>query len=87
LNVPFNVKHAVGIASGYYHGLALVPFAQTLQIQQTRHGVILNWDGEGVLQRGPTPLGPFADLPAQGNSWTNLDLSAPAAFFRLRYGN
>jgi alpha-tubulin suppressor-like RCC1 family protein len=84
MNVPSSVTNVVGIASGYYHGLALAPFIQLLQLQLTRNGLVLNWNGTGVLQWAPAPTGPYTDVPFQGNSWTNLDMSAPAKFFRVR---
>jgi len=83
-NVPSNVTNAIGVASGYYHGLARVPFIQVLRPQLTRNGLILNWNGTGVLQWAPTPAGPYADVPFQGNPWTNADMSTPAKFFRVR---
>jgi hypothetical protein len=84
LDVPSSVMHAVGIASGYYHGLALVPLSSLLLAHLTRDGLVMQWNGAGILQWAPTPTGPYADVLCQGNSWTNLDMSAPAKFFRLR---
>jgi hypothetical protein len=84
-SVPSSVRNAMGVASGYYHGLALVPFVQVLRPQLTRSGLILNWNGAGVLQWSPTPVGPYIDVPLQGNPWTNVDMSAPAKFFRVRH--
>jgi alpha-tubulin suppressor-like RCC1 family protein len=84
LGVPSGATHVVGIASGYYHGLALVPFIQVLQAHLTRSGLVINWNGPGVLQWAPTPVGPYTDVLSQGNSWTNLNMSAPAKFFRVR---
>jgi hypothetical protein len=85
LDVPSSVTNAVGIASGYYHGLALVPFSSRLQAHLTRDGlVVIQWNGASILQWAPTPTGPYTDVLSQGNSWTNLDMSAPAKFFRLR---
>ena len=57
--VPSNVTNAIGVASGYYHGLTRVPFIQLLRPQLTRSGLILNWNGTGVLQWSPTPAGPL----------------------------
>ena len=76
--------NVVGIASGYYHGLALVPFRSFLQAHLTHAGLVIQWNGTGVLQWSLTPTGPYADVLCQGNSWTNLNMSAPAKFFRLR---
>jgi hypothetical protein len=84
LDVPFDAVNAVGIASGYYHGLALVPVNSLLQSHLTRDGLVIKWRGTGILQWAPTPAGPYADMPCQGSSWTNLDMSARAKFFRLR---
>jgi parallel beta-helix repeat protein len=84
LDVPFDVVNTVGIASGCYHGLALVPLNSLLQSHLTRDGLVIKWHGTGVLQWAPTPAGPYANVPCQGNNWTNLDMSAPAKFFRLR---
>ncbi len=76
--------NVVGIASGYYHGLALVPFRSFLQAHLTHAGLVIQWNGTGVLQWSLTPTGPYVDVLCQGNSWTNLNMSAPAKFFRLR---
>ena len=84
LDVPSNVMHAVGIASGYYHGLALVPLNSLLLAHLTRDGLVIQWNGAGILQWAPTPAGPYANVLCQGNSWTNLDMSARSKFFRLR---
>ena len=46
---PPSATNALAIASGYYHGLALVPFISLLQANLTRSGLILNWNGTGVL--------------------------------------
>ena len=83
LNVPSSAASAIGIASGYYHGLALVPFRPLLQPHLTHDGLVIQWNGAGSLQWAPTPTGPYTDVPFQGNSWTNLDMSAPAKFFRV----
>jgi hypothetical protein len=85
LDGPFDVVNAVGIASGCYHALALVPLNSLLQSHLTRDGLVIGWRGTGVLQWAPTLAGPYADVLCQGCcSWTNLDMSAPAKFFRLR---
>jgi hypothetical protein len=84
LNVPATVTNSLGIASGSYHGLALVPFNWLLQAHMTSGGLVLQWNGAGVLQWSPSVVGPYTDVPCQGNCWTNSDMSAPAQFFRLR---
>jgi hypothetical protein len=84
LDVPSSAADAVGIASGCYHGLALVPFGSFLQSHLTRDGLVIHWNGTGVLQWAPTPTGPYADALCQGHCWTNWDMSAPEKFFRLR---
>jgi alpha-tubulin suppressor-like RCC1 family protein len=84
LNAPSSVTNAVGIASGSYHGLALVQFSSLLQAHLAGNGLIIQWNGTGTLQWALTPTGPFTDIPCQGNSWTNLDMSTPTKFFRLR---
>jgi alpha-tubulin suppressor-like RCC1 family protein len=83
LDVPSSVTNAIAIASGYYHGLALVPYI-SLQAHLTPDGLVIQWNGSGNLQWAPTVTGPYADVLSQGNSWTNVDMSAPAKFFRLR---
>ena len=84
LSVPSSATNAIGIASGYYHGLALVPFISLLQANLTQGGLVIRWNGTGNLQWAPTVTGPYLDVTGQGNSWTNLDMSAPEKFFRLR---
>ena len=82
--VPSSATIAIGIASGYYHGLALVPFISLLQANMTRDGLVIQWNGSGNLQWAPTVTGPYTNVPSQGSSWTNIDMSAPAKFFRLQ---
>jgi hypothetical protein len=87
-NVPANIASAVGIASGYYHSLALIssvrpPAPVVLRAQMSSSGLQIHWQG-GVLQWATSPAGPFADVPCQGNCFTNSDMSVPARFFRIR---
>jgi hypothetical protein len=84
LDMPPSATNALGLASGYYHGLALVPFISRLQANLTRDGLVIQWNGSGNLQWAPTVTGPYLNVASQGNSWTNLDMSAPEKFFRLR---
>ena len=84
LDTPAGVTDAVGIASGNYTGMALVPFKVFLQANMTSAGLLIHWNGTGVLQWAFTPEGPYFDLPCLGNAWTNLNMSARAKFFRLR---
>ena len=83
-NVPSTLINVVAIASGNYHGLALLPAIPWLQWQMTSGGLVLQWRGTAVLQWAPFPSGPYTDVPCQGNGYTNVDMSAPAKFFRLR---
>ncbi|MGO8837123.1 MAG: immunoglobulin domain-containing protein [Limisphaerales bacterium] len=85
ISVPATVMNAVAVASGNYHGLALIPITASLQAQMTKAGLIIQWLGTGVLQWAPSPLGPFTDMPVQGNCITNTDMSASAKYFRVRY--
>lgn len=82
-NTP-SITNAWAIASGNYHGLALMPTAPLLQLQMNYTGLVVQWQGSGVLQWAPSLAGPYTDVPCQGNCYTNLDMSAPAKFFRLR---
>jgi hypothetical protein len=82
--VPSSATIAIGIASGYYHGLALVPFMSLLRANMTQGGLVIQWNGSGNLQWAPKVTGPYATVPSLGSSWTNLDMSAPAKFFRLQ---
>ena len=83
-NLPSNLINVFAIASGYYHGLALLPAVPSLQWQMTAGGLVLQWRCTAVLQWAPSPSGPYTDVPCQGNCYTNIDMSAPAKFFRLR---
>ena len=86
-NIPSYLKNAVAIASGNYHGLALTPTLDTLQLQLTPSGLAVQWHGSVTLQWAPTPAGPWLDMPSaltQGNIFTNMDMSAPSGFYRLR---
>lgn len=82
-NTP-SITNAWAIASGNYHGLALIPTAPLLQLQMNYAGLVVQWQGPGVLQWAPSLAGPYTDVPCLGNCYTNLDMSAPAKFFRLR---
>ena len=73
----------VAIASGNYHGLALVP-TPVLQLAMQSNRLVLQWNVPSVLQWAPTPLGPYTDILGLGQSYTNDISTAPAKFFRLR---
>ncbi len=75
--------NAAAIASGNYHGLALVP-TPVLHCALQGHGLVLQWNVPSVLQWAPTPLGPYTDILGLGQSYTNDVTTAPAKFFRLR---
>jgi hypothetical protein len=83
-SVPAGVVNAVAVASGNYHGLALIPIPTSPMVNLTSAGLTIQWVGSGVLQWAPSPAGPFTDVPSQGNCFTNVDMSAPAKFFRIR---
>ena len=76
---------ATSIACGNYHSLALMPAQPPLEISLDPSGLVLRWVGSGTLQRAPTPLGPYTDVPIQGTTYTNSDMNAPAMFFRLSH--
>ena len=82
--IPSGVANVAGVASGYYHGLALIPVIPLLQHHVDAAGLVIQWSGPGVLQWAPTPSGPFADIPGLWRCYTNYDFSTPAKFFRLR---
>jgi parallel beta-helix repeat protein len=81
-NVPPSLTNALMVVSGNYHGLALVPIPLMLQINNSQ--LVVMWSGSGTLQWAPTPAGPFTDVGCTGQCFTNLDMSAPAKYFRLR---
>jgi alpha-tubulin suppressor-like RCC1 family protein len=84
IDVPGALTNVVAIASGNYHGLALVPGPGLLQYAWSGSQFVVRWSGSGTLQWAPTPQGPYTDVGVQANSYTNLNMSAPAKFFRLR---
>jgi alpha-tubulin suppressor-like RCC1 family protein len=84
IDVPGDVASIFAIASGYDHGLALVPTLGVLQPSLVSSHFVVRWSGFGTLQWATTPWGPYTDVGSQGNSYANLDMSAPARFFRLR---
>jgi alpha-tubulin suppressor-like RCC1 family protein len=84
VDVPAAAAAASSIGSGNYHSLALVP-AVVLQAGLNSSQLIVSWNGPGVLQWAPTPLGPWASVNCQGNCYTNLDMSCPAKFFRVQH--
>jgi hypothetical protein len=82
-NLPSAASRAVAVASGYYHGLALVP-VRSLRTFRLSNGFVIEWNGNGILQSGPTPSGPFSDISGAFQIYTNTDMTGPAQFFRLR---
>lgn len=84
INVPGALANVFAVASGNYHGLALTPALGLLEARLNASQLVVQWSGLGTLQWAPTPLGPYTDVGSQGNCYTNLDMSAPAKFFRLR---
>ncbi|MDD1649392.1 MAG: hypothetical protein LUO80_03220, partial [Methylococcaceae bacterium] len=84
VGVPMAVAKAAAVASGNYHSLALVPVVPLLRPHLSADGLVIEWSGPNVLQRASAVSGPYADLPGLWRSYTNSDMSAPAAFFRLR---
>jgi len=83
-SVPTTVTNALSVASGNYHGLALIPVSNAIQAQPSASGLMIQWHGAGTLQWAPSPTGPFTDVPCQGNCFTNVDMSVPAKFFRIK---
>jgi hypothetical protein len=84
IDVPGTLTNVFAMASGNYHGLALVPGVGILQPSLADSKLVLRWSGSGILQSAPAPWGPFTDVGCQGTSYTNLDMSTPIRFFRLR---
>jgi alpha-tubulin suppressor-like RCC1 family protein len=84
IDIPAALNNVFALSSGNYHGLALVPAIGSLQPSAVSSQFVVRWNGFGTLQWAPTPLGPYTDVGCQGTSYTNLDMSAPARFFRLR---
>lgn len=82
-NVPPAAAGSWAIAAGYYHGLALSGPA-TLLFHANGSVLLINWSGPGVLQSAVDIGGPYQDIPGLSQSYTNLDFTSPARFFRLR---
>jgi alpha-tubulin suppressor-like RCC1 family protein len=83
LTVPASATNCLAINSGYFHGLALVPPFR-LNVRMSAAGLIVEWTGDGTLQSAPTPSGPFTDMPGYSRAYTNVNMTVPARFFRLR---
>ena len=81
---PAGLVNASHIASGYYHGLALIPCVAILSISNTPAGVTLHWNTSGTLQWSFQPDGPYYDVPCSGPSFSDPEMSAPAKFYRIR---
>ena len=82
--MPGSLTNVSAIASGNYHGLALTPGLGQLLTSLSDSGLVLRWSGSGTLQWAPSPLGTYTDIACPGTCYTNVDMSAPAKFFRLR---
>lgn len=83
LDVPANLAPVSLIASGNYHVLALQP-AIMLTMKSTASGLVIQWNGAGVLQWAPSVNGPFSDILGPSGSFTNTDTTTSSKFFRLR---
>ena len=83
-NVPGRLANVLAIASGNYYGLALTPAMGGLQSSLISARFVVRWSGYGTLQWAATVRGPYTDVGCQGTCYTNLDMNAPARFFRLR---
>jgi hypothetical protein len=83
LDVPAWLTNSPAVNSGFFHGLALVPPSR-LSLRPAATGLIIEWAGGGVLQWAPTPSGPFTDMPGHSGVHTNMDMTAPVRFFRLK---
>ena len=83
LNAPAWATNSIAVNSGFFHGLALVPSLR-LSLRALSNGLVVEWKGNCTLQWAPTPTGPFTDIPGCYGVYTNVDMSAPAKFFRLR---
>lgn len=83
LSVPAWATNSLAVNSGFFHGLALVPSLR-LNLRLTAAGMIVEWTGNCMLQWAPTPAGPFTDIPGCTGAYTNVNMTAPAKFFRLR---
>jgi Regulator of chromosome condensation (RCC1) repeat/Immunoglobulin domain/Immunoglobulin I-set domain len=84
IDAPVALTNVFALAGGNYHGLALVPSMGVLQPSLISSQFVVRWTGLGTLQWAPTPQGPYSDVGCQGTCYTNVDMSAPARFFRLR---
>ncbi len=82
--VPSTLAGVTRIASGYYHGLALISVERRLSISLLNTKAVVQWTGSGILQGSAQPVGPYEDIPCEGASYTNEDMTLPARFFRLR---
>ena len=84
LDLPSALAGVSSVAAGNFHGLALTATLGRLQASLVSSRLVVRWTGSGTLQWAPTPVGPYADILWQGTSYTNLDTTSPAKFFRLR---
>ena len=74
------VRNTAGSVTSAPATLTLIP---VLQVGQSGDVVVLSWLGTFTLQGATNAQGPYFDLPAGGNPYTN-DLAEPQQFFRLR---
>jgi hypothetical protein len=85
LDIPMEATNIIALASGYYHGLTLVPSGPRLRLARLPGGgMVVEWEGGGVLQWAQSLPGPFQDMPEVSGSYTNRDFTSPSKFFRLR---
>lgn len=84
IDLPSGLVNVWTIACGNYHSLVLTSPPGSLQPSLVSKGLVVRWTGPGTLQWAPTPVGPYRDVGCQGTCYTNLDMTAPAKFFRLR---
>ncbi len=81
---PAGLSSVVYISAGNYHNLALTSSMGMLKSTLVSSKMVLQWNGGGVLQWSTAPQGPYSDVGCPGTVFTNMDMSGPAKFFRLR---
>ena len=77
----FSSQPRIGLARLYGDPVAALVTPPQLQVQIAATNLVLNWSAPFVLQKAPSPAGPYKDVsssPPFTVSFTN-----PAEFFRL----
>jgi len=87
LDVPPSATNAIGITVRVLSRLGPCSLHFVLARKLDPGWADNSMERNGQSAMGSHVTGPYLNVTSQGNSWTNIDMSAPAKFFRVRRTN